>query len=131
MQTDRLRLRPWTSDDADRLYDIRSRPEVSEWLAEPAPWTDRSQAIEAIERGLAELPGIPGRVERIDEGQPFAVFVDYAHTDDALSKLLEALRPVTQGQLSVVFGCGGDRDRTKRAPMADSQAAVRHERESA
>ncbi|TET38230.1 MAG: UDP-N-acetylmuramoyl-L-alanyl-D-glutamate--2,6-diaminopimelate ligase [Planctomycetota bacterium] len=66
---------------------------------------------------IAGFPGIPGRLERVDMGQPFSVFVDYAHTDDALEKVLGALRPVTMGQLIVVFGCGGDRDRLKRPRM--------------
>ncbi len=61
--------------------------------------------------------GVPGRMERIDEGQSFNVLVDYAHTDDALRNALGMLRAITSGRLLVVFGCGGNRDRTKRAPM--------------
>ena len=66
---------------------------------------------------LRAFPGVPGRMERIDEGQPFNVFVDYAHTDDALRNALGMLRPITPGRLLVVFGCGGNRDRTKRPLM--------------
>jgi UDP-N-acetylmuramoyl-L-alanyl-D-glutamate--2,6-diaminopimelate ligase len=61
--------------------------------------------------------GVPGRMERIDTGQPFTVIVDYAHTADALDKVLEVLRPLTPGRLIVVFGSAGERDPTKRAPM--------------
>ena len=60
---------------------------------------------------------MPGRFELIDCGQPFRVIVDYAHTDDALENVLGAAREITQGKLVVVFGCGGDRDRTKRSRM--------------
>lgn len=61
--------------------------------------------------------GVPGRMERIDEGQPFNVLVDYAHTDDALQNALGMLRAITPGRLLVVFGCGGNRDRSKRPMM--------------
>ncbi len=61
--------------------------------------------------------GVPGRMERIDEGQDFNVLVDYAHTDDALRNALGMLRTITPGRLLVVFGCGGNRDRTKRPLM--------------
>jgi UDP-N-acetylmuramoyl-L-alanyl-D-glutamate--2,6-diaminopimelate ligase len=67
---------------------------------------------------LGQVRRIPGRLERVHVEAPYTVFVDYAHTDDALSNVLGSLRPVTQGQLIVVFGCGGDRDRTKRPRMA-------------
>ncbi len=73
----------------------------------------------AIVDGLRGLAGVPGRLERVDaDGCPFAVFVDYAHTDDALRNVLTALRPVTRERLICVFGCGGDRDRPKRPRMA-------------
>jgi UDP-N-acetylmuramoyl-L-alanyl-D-glutamate--2,6-diaminopimelate ligase len=66
---------------------------------------------------LEGTAGVPGRMERIDAGQPFAVVVDYAHTADALHKMLTTLRPLTKGRLIVVFGSAGERDPTKRAPM--------------
>lgn len=67
--------------------------------------------------------GVPGRMERIDEGQNFNVLVDYAHTDDALRNALGMLRTITPGRLLVVFGCGGNRDRTKRPLMVKAVQA--------
>jgi UDP-N-acetylmuramoyl-L-alanyl-D-glutamate--2,6-diaminopimelate ligase len=66
---------------------------------------------------LRAFGGVAGRMERIEEGQPFNVLVDYAHTDDALKNALGMLRAITPGRLFVVFGCGGNRDRTKRPLM--------------
>ncbi|MDB6168914.1 MAG: UDP-N-acetylmuramoyl-L-alanyl-D-glutamate--2,6-diaminopimelate ligase [Verrucomicrobia bacterium] len=66
---------------------------------------------------LRAFAGVAGRMERIEEGQPFNVLVDYAHTDDALRNALGMLRAITPGRLLVVFGCGGNRDRTKRPLM--------------
>jgi UDP-N-acetylmuramoyl-L-alanyl-D-glutamate--2,6-diaminopimelate ligase len=71
-----------------------------------------------IAAALSDAAGAPGRLQRVRAGQPFAVLVDYAHTDDALANVLSALRPLTRGKLRVLFGCGGDRDRTKRPRMA-------------
>jgi UDP-N-acetylmuramoyl-L-alanyl-D-glutamate--2,6-diaminopimelate ligase len=68
-------------------------------------------------KAIASLPAVPGRLERIDHRGDFEVFVDYAHTDDGLENVLTALRPLTH-RLVTVFGCGGDRDRTKRPRMA-------------
>ena len=75
--------------------------------------------VAAMERGIAELRGVPGRLEPVDEAEArgFSVLVDYAHTHDALENVLAALRPLTKGRLLCVFGCGGDRDRTKRPRM--------------
>ena len=71
-----------------------------------------------IAAGLSDAAGAPGRLQGVRAGQRFAVLVDYAHTDDALENVLTALRPLTRGKLRVLFGCGGDRDRTKRPRMA-------------
>jgi UDP-N-acetylmuramoyl-L-alanyl-D-glutamate--2,6-diaminopimelate ligase len=67
---------------------------------------------------LALFPGVPGRMERIETAQPYNVLVDYAHTDDALRNALGMLRSITPGRLLCVFGCGGNRDRSKRPLMA-------------
>lgn len=73
--------------------------------------------LDVVVRGLESAPQVPGRLERIECGQQFAVVVDYAHTPDSLDKALRALRDVTTGALRVVFGCGGDRDPSKRPLM--------------
>ncbi|HSW00302.1 MAG TPA: UDP-N-acetylmuramoyl-L-alanyl-D-glutamate--2,6-diaminopimelate ligase [Sedimentisphaerales bacterium] len=73
--------------------------------------------LEAVAAGLSSLQGVPGRLEKVGDGD-VAVLVDYAHTDDALQNVLTTLRPLCRGRLTVLFGCGGDRDRTKRPRMA-------------
>jgi UDP-N-acetylmuramoyl-L-alanyl-D-glutamate--2,6-diaminopimelate ligase len=73
--------------------------------------------LENLVHRLADFPGVPGRMEKIEAGQPFQVLVDYAHTDDALNNALTMLRDVCPGKLLVVFGCGGNRDRAKRPRM--------------
>jgi UDP-N-acetylmuramoyl-L-alanyl-D-glutamate--2,6-diaminopimelate ligase len=72
---------------------------------------------EAIVGGIAVAPPVPGRFEAVEEGQPFAVLVDYAHTPDSLENVLRAARELTTNRLICVFGCGGDRDRGKRPIM--------------
>ena len=72
---------------------------------------------EAIKRGLEAVERVPGRFDLVDEGQPFTVLVDYAHTPGALAIALQAARPMTRGRVICVFGAGGDRDRAKRPLM--------------
>jgi UDP-N-acetylmuramoyl-L-alanyl-D-glutamate--2,6-diaminopimelate ligase len=80
--------------------------------------------VHSIRTGIEQLPVVPGRFEKIPTTQPFRVVVDYAHTDDALEKVLEAAREITPGRVIVVFGCAGERDRTKRPLMGNAAARL-------
>lgn len=79
---------------------------------------------QAAADGVAAVPGVPGRLERVDAGQPYLAVVDYAHKTDAVESVLRALRKVTEGRLHIVLGCGGDRDKTKREPMGAAAARL-------
>lgn len=74
--------------------------------------------------GVAAVPGVPGRLERVDAGQPYLAVVDYAHKTDAVESVLRSLRKVTEGGIHIVLGCGGDRDVTKRGPMGAAAARL-------
>ena len=74
---------------------------------------------EEIAAACASVRTIPGRMERVEAGQPYTILVDYAHTEDALRRLLEAVRGLTDKKIVLVFGCGGDRDTGKRFPMGE------------
>ena len=94
-------------------------------LAALAAVAEAGFALEAVLPAVGALTGAPGRLDRVDCGQPFGILVDYAHTPDALEKLLAEGRRLLPagGRLHVLFGCGGDRDRTKRPIMARAVAA--------
>lgn len=81
-------------------------------------------SMPVIKRALEGVPGVPGRFELVDRGQGFAVIVDYAHTPDGLENVLNTAREITSGRLITVFGCGGDRDRTKRPVMGELAARL-------
>ena len=94
------------------------RPNVYNILAAVAAASALDVPFDATERGIRDLDGVPGRFEIVStKKDEVTVVVDYAHTDDALRNLLETARPLTGGRLITVFGCGGDRDRTKRPLM--------------
>ena len=80
--------------------------------------------LPTIARGIRECPAVPGRFERVACGQPFLVVVDYAHTDDALRNVIRVARELTSGRVITLFGCGGDRDRTKRPLMGMAAAEL-------
>jgi UDP-N-acetylmuramoyl-L-alanyl-D-glutamate--2,6-diaminopimelate ligase len=80
--------------------------------------------LDAIQRGLSHFRGVPGRLEAVNAGHPFPVYVDYAHTPDALRRVLAALRPLVRGRLICVFGAGGDRDQAKRPLMGQAVAEL-------
>ena len=80
--------------------------------------------LSTIAEGIRRCPGIPGRMERVDGGAPFAVLVDYAHSPDALERAVRVLRSLAERRLIVVFGCGGDRDRGKRPLMGEAAARI-------
>ena len=81
--------------------------------------------LAAAVAGVAACPGVPGRLERVEAGQDFTVLVDYSHKPGAVEAVLDALRPVTRGNLTIVLGCGGDRDRAKRPLMGAAAGGPR------
>lgn len=105
------------------LGDIRiqsplvGKPHVYNMLSASAAALELGYSLESIAAGLAKCVGAPGRFERVPHSGNFAVVVDYAHTDDALLNTLKTARQLTDGRIITVFGCGGDRDKSKRQPM--------------
>ena len=93
------------------------RPHVYNMLTASAAASELGYSLDAIVEGLANCVGAPGRFERVPHGGDFAIIVDYAHTDDALLNTLRTAKDLAKGRIITVFGCGGDRDRTKRGPM--------------
>ncbi|MDD5542031.1 MAG: UDP-N-acetylmuramoyl-L-alanyl-D-glutamate--2,6-diaminopimelate ligase [Acidobacteriia bacterium] len=94
-------------------------PNVYNILAAIAAAEAQDIDMPTIQTGIKNLRYVPGRFERVDCGQPFAVVVDYAHTDDALKNVITAARKLTKRKIITVFGCGGDRDRAKRPLMGE------------
>jgi UDP-N-acetylmuramoyl-L-alanyl-D-glutamate--2,6-diaminopimelate ligase len=113
----------FTCEAPDGTFELRTRVpglfNVQNALAAVAAARALGASWEAIGPALAEAGRVPGRFEPVDEGQDFAVLVDYAHTPDSLENVLRAAREMTRGRLHVVFGAGGDRDRGKRRLMGE------------
>ncbi|CAN5575242.1 UDP-N-acetylmuramoyl-L-alanyl-D-glutamate--2,6-diaminopimelate ligase [soil metagenome] len=95
------------------------KPHVYNMLSATAVALELGYGLDSIETGLSKCVGAPGRFERVPHEGDFAVVVDYAHSDDALLNTLKTARDLTRGRIITVFGCGGDRDKTKRAPMGE------------
>jgi UDP-N-acetylmuramoyl-L-alanyl-D-glutamate--2,6-diaminopimelate ligase len=103
--------------DRDVTSPLVGRPHVYNMLAATATALELGYTLDSIVTGLSRCVGAPGRFERVRHDGDFAVVVDYAHTDDALLNTLRTARDLTSGRIITVFGCGGDRDKTKRVPM--------------
>ena len=112
---DDAEIRPEALDGID--LKLKGRFNVENALAAMASCRLLGIDEDAIARGLEAVDGVPGRFEAVDEGQPFIVLVDYAHTPDSLENVLTTARELTSGRVICVFGCGGDRDREKRPIM--------------
>ena len=106
---------PW--GDAKIKAGLLGRFNVSNMLASTATCACLGADPESAADVLGSMRRVPGRLEEVNTGKDFKVFVDYAHTDDALDHVLTTLREITTGNLILVFGCGGDRDRSKRSEM--------------
>jgi UDP-N-acetylmuramoyl-L-alanyl-D-glutamate--2,6-diaminopimelate ligase len=102
---------------------LLARYNIENALAAAAVATAAGISLDDIAAGLSTAPQVAGRLEAVAT-QPFTVLIDFAHTPDALDRALSAVRPLTEGRLIVVFGAGGDRDRTKRIPMAQAVARI-------
>jgi UDP-N-acetylmuramoyl-L-alanyl-D-glutamate--2,6-diaminopimelate ligase len=100
-------------------FPLVGRHNVHNALAAAAAAVALGWPAETVVAGLESAQPLPGRLERVDAAVPFPIFVDYAHTPDALERVLSALRELGDRRLVVVFGCGGDRDPGKRAPMGE------------
>jgi UDP-N-acetylmuramoyl-L-alanyl-D-glutamate--2,6-diaminopimelate ligase len=108
--------------EADAAVALPGPFNVANALAAIVALVEAGVGVATAVAGVASCPGVPGRLERVEAGQDFTVFVDYSHKPGAVRAVLEALRPVTPGSLAIVLGCGGDRDRAKR-PMMGAAAA--------
>lgn len=113
-----------------KSYKIKSplvgRYNVDNWMASVLIAIFQGFKLEDAAKVLHKFTGVPGRLQKVDSIDSFSVLVDYAHTPEALEYSLETVRQICEGNLYVVFGCGGDRDRSKRAPMTSAVASKAH-----
>ncbi|WP_018657263.1 UDP-N-acetylmuramoyl-L-alanyl-D-glutamate--2,6-diaminopimelate ligase [Actinomadura flavalba] len=110
--------------EADASVRLPGPFNVANALAAIVALVEAGIGLPAAVRGVAATPGVPGRLEPVDEGQDFTTLVDYSHKPGAVEAVLTALRPVTEGRLTIVLGCGGDRDRGKRPLMGEASARL-------
>ena len=119
----RFRLRTPESE-IDFHSPLVGPPHIYNTLAAVASGRALGYSLEVITKALSKCTGAPGRFERVAHHGDFAVVVDYAHSDDALLNVLRTAHDVTKGKIITVFGCGGDRDRSKRAPMGEAAGSL-------
>jgi UDP-N-acetylmuramoyl-L-alanyl-D-glutamate--2,6-diaminopimelate ligase len=113
-----------STDRLDAELKLRGRFNVENALGAAAAARALGVGEDAIRAGVEAVHGVPGRLEHVDEGQPFAVVVDYAHKPASLETVLHTLRGLADGRVLCVFGCGGDRDRAKRPIMGKIAAEL-------
>jgi UDP-N-acetylmuramoyl-L-alanyl-D-glutamate--2,6-diaminopimelate ligase len=120
-----MRFRLRTPDgEIDFASPLVGPPHVYNTLAAIASGLSLGYSLDVITKALAKCTGAPGRFEGVLHDGNFAVVVDYAHSDDALLNVLRTARDVTKGRIITVFGCGGDRDSSKRAPMGEAAGSL-------
>lgn len=110
-------LMDWRGKKHEAVLRLPGPHNVSNALGAAAAMLGLGVPADKVTAGLSALASVPGRLEAVAEGQDFHVFVDFAHTDSALATVLKLLKSLPHRRLLAVFGCGGDRDRTKRGPM--------------
>ncbi|MFC9974014.1 UDP-N-acetylmuramoyl-L-alanyl-D-glutamate--2,6-diaminopimelate ligase [Spirillospora sp. NPDC127200] len=110
--------------EADASVQLTGPFNVSNALSAIVALVEAGVPLQTAVTGVGSLAGVPGRLERVDEGQDFVALVDYSHKPGAVEAVLTALRPVTEGRLAIVLGCGGDRDRGKRPLMGEAAARL-------
>lgn len=112
------------ADERDFHSPLVGPPHIYNTLTAVASGLALGYSLDVITHALGKCSGAPGRFERVAHGEDFAVVVDYAHSDDALLNVLRTAREVTKGRIITVFGCGGDRDGSKRAPMGEAAGSL-------
>jgi UDP-N-acetylmuramoyl-L-alanyl-D-glutamate--2,6-diaminopimelate ligase len=110
--------------EADASIQLAGPFNVANALAAVVGLVEAGIPLQTAVAGVSTLPGVPGRLERVDEGQDFVALVDYSHKPGAVEAVLTSMRSVTEGRLTVVLGCGGDRDKGKRPLMGEAAARL-------